>query len=187
MKKVYAIIGQKRSGKDTTADYICSKLNCNKYPLAQSLKELVCNIFNISMEKLDEYKNEKWDLFAMDWELQKRLNISFRSILQKTGDSMKDFFGIDCFMKKFYQKLLNDNRDYAVIPDVRLKEEQDWLIIHSSPIFIKIIRDITQDTDSTHRSETETNKLGYDILIENNGTIDDLYKKIDEQIFKQKN
>ena len=187
-KTVYCVIGEKRVGKDTVADYICSKTGATKFPLAEPLKELVCNVFQISMEDLDKFKNEYWDIKCrskerLEFAEKSLLDVSFRSILQKTGDSMKEFFGLDCFMKKVHQKLLNES--VAVIPDVRLKEEQEWLTTHANPIFIKIVRDIEKDKDSQHRTEIEVNKLGYDILVENNGTIDELYKKIDSSILNK--
>ena len=64
MKTVFSIIGKKRSGKDTIADYICQKKGCKKYALAKPLKDLVCNIFGITMEQLDRYKNEAWGFDA---------------------------------------------------------------------------------------------------------------------------
>jgi len=184
MKTVFSIIGKKRVGKDLVADYICQKRGCKKYALAKPLKDLVCNIFGITMEQLDQYKNEAWglDAYPITEDLIGRasddIDVSFRSILQRTGDSMKNFFGIDCYMKKFHEWFMNE--DVAVISDVRLKEEQRWLTAHTSPVFIKVIRDNDEDTDSKHRTETESEALGYDIIIENNGTIEELYEKIDK-------
>ncbi len=184
MKKVYAVIGQKRVGKDTTADFICKKLGCKKHALATPLKELVCNLFGVSMEQLDEYKNEGWRLEAVtednkrnDWYTNK-LNISFRSILQRCGDSQKDFFGLDCYMRKFHEKLLY--QEVIVVPDVRLKEEQKWLMAHTDVTFIKVTREVETDVDSAHRTESEVDELGYDVEIENNGTLEELYAKIDD-------
>ena len=187
MKKTYCILGKKRAGKDTCADYICKKLKCKKHPLAKPLKELVCNMFGITMLQLDEYKNEHWD-FSASWLLPsgepgevadfKALTISFRSILQTCGDSQKEFFGLDCYMRKLHEKLLHE--DVIVIPDVRLLEEQKWLLNNTNPTFIKVVRDVEKDNDSEHRTESEVDKLGYDVLVENNGTIDELYEKIDK-------
>lgn len=180
MKKVYCLIGRKRVGKDTAADYISEKLYCPKYALATPLKELVCNLFSIEMEELDRYKNEEWDLVAANSNGRQNLQTSFRSILQRCGDSQKNFFGLDCYMHKLHEKMLGDN--VVVVSDVRLEEEQKWLTVNTDPIFIKIVRDVEQDVDSTHRTETEADSLGYDVLIENNGTIEELYEKLDKVI-----
>ena len=185
MKKTYCVIGKMRAGKDVVADYICERTGGMKFPLAEPLKKLVCNLFGITMGELDQYKNEHWKMYAFSdnqtTNLEKRndLEISFRSVLQKTGDSMKDFFGLDCYMKKLHENILRYNRDVSVIPDVRLLEEQRWLTVHTNPIFIKVVREIEEDKDSTHRTETETEELGHDAIIENNGTIEELYAKID--------
>lgn len=185
-KRVYAIVGRKRCGKDTAADYICEKLNCKKHALATPLKELVCSLFQIDMEQLDEYKNEAWTLKAQKtnkedysvWE--NTLNVSFRSILQICGDSQKAFFGIDCYMRKLHEKLIHE--DTVVVPDVRLVEEQKWLMNNTNVTFIKIVRNVKLDNDSTHRTEIEVDKLGYDVLIDNNGTIEELYRQLDNVI-----
>ena len=183
MKKVYAIIGQKRVGKDTTADYICEKLKCKKYALATPLKELVCAMFEIDMETLDEYKNEGFRLKAQRLDKETYaiadypVDVSFRHILQRCGDRQKAFFGLDCYMRKFHEKLLQE--DVIVVPDVRLIEEQKWLMAHTDVTFIKVHRSVKTDIDSAHRTEKEVDKLGYDYLINNNGTKAELYAKID--------
>ena len=182
MKKIYAVTGKARSGKDTVADYIAFKLNCNKYALATPLKEMVCNMLSVSMGELDVFKNEKWAVHAASGNHFEELDISFRSILQKCGDEMKAFFGIDCFMRKLHMKMLEEQNDCSVISDVRLLEEQKWLAANTNPVFIKIVRDTEDDKDSGHRTESEVDSLGYDVVIYNNGTIDELYEKIDKII-----
>ena len=187
MKKVYACIGQKRVGKDTAADYICGKLGCKKHALATPLKELVCNMLNINMEALDKLKNEKWSMWALSEEEDNEManiKVSFRSILQRCGDSQKEFFGLDCYMRKLHEKLLHE--DVIVVPDVRLLEEQKWLMAHTDVTFIKIVRSVKMDNDSAHRTEVEVDELGYDVLIDNDGTIEELYVKIDEVIGTKK-
>ncbi len=186
MKRVYAIIGQKRVGKDTAADHICEKLECNKHALATPLKELVCAMFEIDMETLDDYKNEGVRLKAQRLDKETYaiadypVDVSFRHILQRCGDRQKAFFGLDCYMRKFHEKLLH--KDVIVVSDVRLPEEQKWLMAHTNVTFIKIVRNVKQDIDSAHRTEVEVDKLGYDVLVDNNGTKEELYAKIDKII-----
>ena len=188
MKRVYAIIGEKRTGKDTTADYICERLGCKKHALATPLKELVCAMFGMDMEKLDEYKNEGFHMKAQklnteDYQiLEATLDVTFRSILQRCGDEQKRFFGLDAYMRKLHEKLIHE--DVIVVPDVRLKEEQKWLMNNTNVTFIKIDRFVTPDKDSMHRTEKEVNELGYDIVLDNNGTIKELYAKIDTILTK---
>lgn len=187
MKKVYAVVGRKRVGKDTVADYICEKLSCKKHALAQPLKDLVCNMFGITLEQLDKYKNEGFNLEAYypevydpDTMLHSPVDVSFRAILQRCGDSQKRFFGLDCYMRKLHEKLIHE--DVIVVPDVRLKEEQEWLMNNTNVTFIKIVRNVNTDRDSAHRTEQEVDKLGYDVLVDNNSSFEDLYKQIDNII-----
>lgn len=183
-KKCIAILGRSRSGKDSCADYLCSKLGCNKYALAAPLKELVCNLFQISIQDLDKFKNEHWSIDAYDilstnyYESDyRRLDTTFRSILQRAGDSIKDFFGISVFLSKVHEKIKDE--DLVVISDVRLKEEQAWLMSHRESIFIKVERPTPFTKDSLHRTETEADSLSWDYLIVNDGTLEDLYKQLD--------
>lgn len=180
MKKVYAVIGRKRTGKDTVADYMCNKLGAKKYALATPIKKWVAKMLNITLEELDKYKNEGWELRANPNMLDinsEILDISFRSVLQNAGENMKDFFGPECFMRKSHEVIVNN--DITVIPDVRLELEQKWLMANTDVVFIKIIRDTELDGDSGHKTETESDGLGYDVLIENDGSIEELYAKID--------
>lgn len=193
MKRVYAIVGKKRSGKDTASDYLAEKLGCKKYALATPLKELVCNLFGITMEQLDQYKNEHWQLTAIGPDKMKiskggivgipthnALSTSFRSILQRCGDSQKGLFGLGVYMQKLQEKMMHERT--AVISDVRLLEEQKWLMAHTDVTFIKITRDVKTDTDSAHRTEQEVDKLDFDVEIENNGSLDELYAELDNII-----
>ena len=87
-------------------------------------------------------------------------------------------------MKKLHERLINDRNKHAIISDVRLKEEQEWLTVHTNPVWIKIVRKVEKDHNSEHRTEKEVSKLGYDVLIENNGSKEALYKKLDKLIDK---
>jgi len=179
MKTTYCISGEMRSGKDTAANYLCDKLECRKYAIAEPLKKMVANLTDTTIDQLDRFKNENWDFRAYKDDNSEAKTMSFRKMLQLCGDELKEFFGLDCFMRKLHLKLLEEDNSYAVISDVRLKEEQDWLTAHTNPIFIKIVRDTETNEDSTHRTESEVGKLGYDVKIENNGTIEELYEKLD--------
>ena len=184
MKRVIAIIGKKRVGKDTASDFLCDKLGGTKIALASPIKETLCDMYNISLEQLDLYKNEQFGFVATKTDYdngnyETGVSTTWRSMLQKLGDWYKKVFGLDFFMRMWHQKSL-DIDGPIIVPDVRLKEEQEWLLRHTDPIFVKITRDIPSDKDSTHRTETESDSLGYDVLIENNGTIEELYKKLDD-------
>jgi LPS sulfotransferase NodH len=145
------------------------------------------------MEQLDQYKNEHWELTASGPEefkvkhgapisspVAESLSVSFRSILQRCGDSQKGFFGLGVYMQKLQEKMMHER--VAVVSDVRLAEEQKWLMAHTDVIFIKVTRDVKTDQDSAHRTETEVDELDYDVLIENNGTLEELYAKLNKII-----
>ena len=181
MKTVYAILGAKRCGKDTIADYIKSKVDATKLACAAPLKRVVCAMFGITQEQLDKWKNEKYTFYAVAPDGTKELmNCNFRSVLADGGVAMKEELGTDFFTKCAHKTMLESASGTFVVPDLRMQDEHDWF--QKAPcetVFIRVKRDVEKDANSTHITETELEQLGYDVLIENNGTIEELYAKID--------
>lgn len=52
--KLIAIVGKKRSGKDTCADYLINDVNSTKYQLAQPIKEVLWRAYDIKFNQLKE-------------------------------------------------------------------------------------------------------------------------------------
>ena len=161
--------GAARSGKDTLADYLIQNYGFTKVAFADELKLLCASNFNLSSEQL--YGNLKE---AKDYRYKK----SPREILQATGQFYRSI-DIDFWVDKCINKLLL-NKKY-VITDCRLSNEYAAIKTLNG----KIIR-INRDSDlrgyvanSNDISETDLNNHNFDLTIENNGTLIDLYNKID--------
>jgi len=102
-------------------------------------------------------------------------------ILQFWGtDFRRKRFGGDFWLKKI-KKILENNaeKDY-VLPDVRFKNEAK-LVKSLGGVIWRIIRPgyKIKDRKTSHTSETEMDNYDYDKVIINDGTIEDLYKKVD--------
>ena len=174
------ILGRKFAGKDTVADYMCSKHNFNKLILAQPLKDACKLLFNFSDEQL--YGNLK-ESIDPNWGITPRIVFQyfgtdvFRRDIHKIIPNIGDNFWINLAISK-YLEMKNANKDaLIVISDVRFQNEIDS-IHEQGGIIIKIIRPELSNMDA-HESEKNIDNLSGDYTIINDETKDDLYKKID--------
>lgn len=161
------VCGKKGSGKDTVSDYIIKKYNFNKYSLADPLKRGCMELFGFTHEQLYTDKKEETDEF---WSKKPR------EILQFLGtDVIRKYYG-DNFWIKVLDKKINKSEN-NIVADIRFLNEYHY-IKSNNGIMIKVIRPDIKSEDS-HISENELNDVTADILIINDGSIEDLYEKID--------
>ncbi len=78
------------------------------------------------------------------------------------------------------------NKDY-VIPDARFKNEAQFIKNYGGEVW-KIVRTNYDeiDRDPNHKSEVDLDEWEFDEIILNDGTIEDLYKKVDEVYNRRK-
>lgn len=165
------LIGKKKSGKDTFADYIINKYNFHKLTFADPLKEICKYLFFLNNDQLynqeiKEIKIEKW-------------NLSPREIFQKVGtDLFRNNFDLDFWTKQFeirYGEIIKNNPN-VICSDVRFQNEAD-LIKSLGGVLIYIDRQT--DNNDNHESE-KINIKNYDYYIENNDSKENFYKKIND-------
>jgi dephospho-CoA kinase len=175
MSKLIGILGRKRVGKDTSADYLVNNYNCTKIAIATPIKDATKILFNLIDEDVYENKdivNEKWSVPPR--KLIKWLGTDiFRKAINDILPDSKDNHWINLAMDKYNE--INGN---VVISDVRFQNCID--VIHNNGgIIIKIINDsVAKDADEDH-----IDGLCGDYYIMNDGSIEDLYKKLDDVIF----
>ena len=180
---VIGIMGKIGSGKSTVANYIKTK-GYVEYSLAGPLKK-IGEIFQFSNEELYGTQEQKLGI-------NKYWGISGRYFMQKFGSEICRYalpkhipemkmestpwvklFEIEC------QKRPNVN---FVVSDVRFEDEA--LSIKSlGGILIKIQRKVDKSgNENKHVSEVEMEKIKPDYVIENNGSLEELYAKVDEVV-----
>ena len=82
----------------------------------------------------------------------------------------------------WYAKKLKENPKLkVVISDLRFIHEYEYLK-KMDAYFIRIKRDIKENKFGKHISETELDKLELNCEMANNGTLEDLYAKVDDLI-----
>ena len=173
------ILGFKYAGKDTTADYLVEKYLFHKLALAQPLKDACQILFNFDNDQLYGSKKEDIDL---RWGTSPRIIYQylgtdiFRKDIQKIIPGIDDNFWVRLTLDKL-KKTYTINAQNVVISDVRFQNEID-AIHEQNGIIIKVIRPKLQNKDD-HVSEKNITDLKGDYEIINDGTVEDLYKKID--------
>ncbi len=195
---VIAIVGKKRSGKDTAGDYLCKHYDVLKaQKLACPIKEIGKLMFGWSDQMVEG--------IGYDREQQiEELGMSVRQFLQECGSLFKynlseilpaygEKVGSRVWAKILVRWLKNKeigwNRIYSVT-DVRFPEEVEELKNNFKTYVVKLVSD--RSPADAHISETAMDNIVEDIKIENNGwdTQEDLYKSLDimmEYILKEEN
>lgn len=172
---IIGISGKAQHGKDTTATYLKSileKRGCRVLVVhfADLLKFICKEYFGWNGEKDDEG----------------------RSLLQKVGTDIRALD--ECYFVNFINYMLvafNGNEelgeqwDHILIPDVRYKNEVSRLnMVHLSDfLHLRVVRPYFDngltDAQKAHKSETDLDNVEPDIVIVNDGSKMDLYKKVD--------
>lgn len=166
-KVIIQIGGFKRSGKDTISKMIANHYQSSGklvdiFHYADPLKQIAASIFDISLEQLDEFKNNKTELYRFNTYEEPCKVTDFRDILMKIGnEAIKPVFGSDVWQKIMLEKIEKSEADIIIIPDFRFAVEHI-----PNAVTIRINNsDIINDTD--HPSETELIDFDFDMSIDN--------------------
>lgn len=180
---IIGILGNKRVGKDTVADYLVEKYNFVKRALSTPLKKACQEIFLLSEEQL--YCEQLKETSDPRW-----FNKTPRHIFQFVGtdlfrdqlEKLMPDIGKEIFLYNFQLWLQQEKEKNpnicVVIPDIRFQNEVDF-IKNLNGTIIKLDRE--NNIKDTHASETEIFSVtNFDYFIENSNTKQDLYRKIDQ-------
>lgn len=175
--KLIGLVGVKHSGKDTVANYIKSNYeHVTTHAFAKPLKEACKTLFLFTDEQLhDPSQKEKMD---------ERWNMSPRQAFQFIGtDVFRKTICSDFWLLHFsfwFEQLQKTDNQIVVITDVRFQNEVDLLKKMGGTI-IKINRQT--ELQDNHESEQGIHTLvNIDYEINNNSSLDDLYKETNSLI-----
>ena len=178
--KVIGICGLKRSGKDTIARYLC-KYGYHHMKISQPLKDGIKSMFGFSYDQMESFKED----------VDPYWNVKPREVMQFIGTEMMQYkiqeimpdIGRKFWVKSIVTKIKDEEKP-VVLSDLRFLHEVQELKKHFDVYIIKIVKDDVDSSD-VHCSEREYLDIKEDMLIYNNSTIDELFKKIDKIKFIQ--
>jgi hypothetical protein len=204
---IVGVAGFIGSGKDTIADYLITFKGFRRMSYAEPLKDAISAIFGWDRELLEgttKYSREWRDTIDPWW--AERLDIKHltpRWVLQQWGTEVgRRAFHDDIWIASVENKL-RSIKDDIVISDCRFPNELNS-VKRAGGITIRVMRGpnpnwydsavslnkgyyssgyvearkILEDK-GVHASEYSSVGLEYDYIVENNGTIDDLHRKVD--------
>lgn len=174
--KLIGLHGKAGSGKDSSVDH----LFCKKLAFAKDLKDAAKVLFEFTDDQLyDNKEKEKMDV---------RYGKSPREILQLLGTEFcRGVIDQKFHINKMRRKLeeLKNTDELVIICDVRFLDELELIKEYGGAvIYIKRTGIVggTTTTQSGHVSEKKLDDSLFDHVVVNDGTIDDLQRKIDKII-----
>ena len=210
MSQIIGIVGFIGSGKDTVADYLVNFHRFKRESFANSLKDAVSQVFGWDRELLEGRTQEsrEWRETQDEW-WTKRLkkDITPRYVLQYWGtEVIRKGFHDDMWVASLEHRLLNTKND-IVITDCRFPNEIKAIRAAGG----KVVR-IRRGAEPTwfdeavsmnrgparnmtwalskqkieklkvHASETAWVGQKFDVVLNNDGTIEELYQQIESNI-----
>jgi len=173
--RIVGITGRKFNGKDTLGKYFIN-LGYEKLAFADALKEACRCIFGFNDEQLYGEKKEEEDEF---WKVTPRTVLQFvgTELLRNQLSTIMPELGHDIWVEVIKKKILDNPDKRFVITDVRFPNECE-LIKKLGGTLIRVTRKSANTKIDVHESELEIEKLNVDININNDESIDQLYKNI---------
>jgi hypothetical protein len=200
-KQIIGICGLIGSGKDTAADYLVQEFGFRRDSFAATLKDAVAAVFNWDRELLEGRTKSarEWREQVDPWwaERLKMPELTPRLALQLWGTEVcRRGFHDDIWIASLEARL-RDSRDNIVISDCRFPNEikaikqaggkviwvqrgelPSWHIMAGKANNGDIFAKEKLKHLGIHASETAWVGTEFDAIIDNNGTVDDLYNRI---------
>ncbi len=172
--RIIGLSGKAGSGKDTVARYLVEKYDFEAEWFAKPLKLYIGGaIFGLKHHQL-------WGKQEDKEKIDPRYGLSPRQILQMAGMKLREIYP-NIWVNKLFDNIVRLDR--VVIPDVRYVNEVEAIRKAGGEVW-RIERDGAGASTSelaNHVSETELDDyLYFDEIINNNGTKEDLFRKVDE-------
>ena len=175
---IIGFAGKKRSGKDTIADFLCKNHGFTKFAFGDAVKEVSHHLLGFTKEQL--YGNNKEVVDPI-------IGISPRESLQKIGTEFGRIYLHQLFptlrvskgtlwTHHFERFVDNHPNGKIVISDVRFANEIDAIHRKGGKIYY-VDSAYAEHNDSHVSEEIGINSYEYDGVINNKGTITELYDK----------
>lgn len=189
-KYLIGLHGKPRVGKDTLAAYLIKKYNLLRYGPSVPVKDATAAMFDIPRSYFDD--DDIKDRFDPFWQM------TYRQMAQKVGkESSRDVFGDDIWMRHVSRKWIHirDPHDIngryhtthvayggMILADIRYANEVEWVKKNGGLVIFIQRTDAPKSSDTGHAAEKGLPADLADVLVYNNGTIEELYANADKQL-----
>ena len=201
---IVGIVGFIGSGKDTAAEYLENEHNFKKESFAASLKDAVSNVFGWDRDLVEGQteKSREWRNQVDEW-WATRLNMPHltpRWVLQHWGTELcRVGFHADIWLASLERRILNSAPD-VVISDCRFENEINAIkrlggkiiqINRTSHVHEELMNFASRGDQTAiqlladlevHQSEWAWRKVAADYIIDNTGSLYNLYYQLKEII-----
>lgn len=191
MSEVIGISGKIGAGKDAIANHLVSTYDFQIVRFSDELKEEVLRILRKTCEAIYEnyvecgrknYHDGDIDESDLRWMLWMDKPPIVRRLLQEWGTELRRHEQADYWILKWRWKVqsLVDQGVRVVAPDTRFLNEAEAVRYFGGQV-IRVERPGLPAGD--HASETESDALVFDHVIQNNGTLDELARRVNQFLF----
>jgi hypothetical protein len=183
---MYGLTGEMGSGKTTVSDYLVKHYGFDEMAFANPIKQIA---IIMGFRHIDVYGTQKDKML-----INPNMGISGREFMQKFGtEGMREmmpailpnldlgYFGspwIKILDNQIKNRMEEGLMNPVVISDVRFLNEADYLL-NNHNCLIRIIRP-SENRNCEHKSESELSEIEASLTIVNDGSLQDLYAKIDK-------
>lgn len=151
---------QMRVGKDSSCDYLVERYGGKRLRFAAGVYDIA--------DLIQGYFGKP--------------HVKDAPLLQMVGLGLREVYGKDVWVNRVESQIAEDPTSNLFACDMRFPNEADMLRKHGFTLVRLTRRDRPIDRDPNHPSETSLNDYPFDIVIENNGTIEELYAKLDNLV-----
>jgi dephospho-CoA kinase len=182
LPKIIGLLARSRSGKDTVADYIILKYGASGASSAYNIvKRRLAGPIKNAVKELYGFTDDHLETDIKDIKIE-RFNCSPRDAMVQITKAIMELSGTDFFTNKLYNSIAeSDISEITIIPDIRYIHDIER-IHNNGGIVIKIERNLEQNVHYINENNIEN--MMADFVITNNGTLEELYEKINNIIAK---
>ena len=178
-----AIVGEMHHGKSTVAQYLSETYHLPEYAFAGPLKQGCRVIFELTDDQLfgtqKEVVDPRWGV-SPRYLFQRVGTELFRKHLQTVLPELKNSENI---WIANYKKFCTNLQGAHIVSDARFCNEVDFIRqFNKRAIVVRVVRPSMSNRSGNvnqHTSETEQKAIQHDVLLQNDGTLQDLFSKVD--------
>lgn len=175
LKRLIGLGHRARTGKDSVADYLVRHYGYTKLPFAKALKDVCRVLFHFDARQLNGRAKDDVDAY---W------GVTPRDVMQRLGtDAIRMHFDPDVWVRSLHHTLLIQGYAKVVIPDVRMRNEADYVVAVGGTL----VRCVCHDgpsigaKEAVHATELELDDYDWPHTIEAPfGDLVPLYRAIDK-------